>query len=199
MGMIRNNTELNKALDACAKAGIGMVAIKCMRGLGKAAKQPEKAREAFKNMGMSPHVAMLIGTLSDGRFASVCTEMPNRKIIEENCTAARAFRKPFDARQWKQLDEGMKLLSRATCSGCDGSCQRAAGTQTDFCSIARYLAYYEEDGKRDLARTLYNQLPPHRRDWQGADLKAASSACTSRLDFENILARAEKLLGERSA
>ncbi|UCD29197.1 MAG: aldo/keto reductase, partial [Planctomycetota bacterium] len=48
IGLIRQNTGLNKALDACAKADIGLIGIKAMRGLGGAEGQPDKTREAFK-------------------------------------------------------------------------------------------------------------------------------------------------------
>jgi len=196
IGMIRANAEFNKALDTCAKAGIGLIAMKSMRGLGNKKKQSPQAIEAFKELGLTPHTAMLVGLWSDGRFASVCSEMPNRKIIVENSEAARAFKNTFDASKWKQFDKGLKLLSRSTCPGCDGSCRNAAGSDTDFCSIARYLAYYEEDGKRNIARQLYQNLPPEKREWQNADLKAASRACVERLDFEEILSRADILLGD---
>jgi len=192
-GMIRSNDELNRALDACAKARIGLVCMKTSRGLGKPENQPA-AREAFKPLGLSPHQAMLVGMWSDGRFASVCSEMPNVKILEENTKLARTFRKPFGPDEWKLFDNAAKKLARATCPGCDGICQRAAGVQTDFCSIARFLAYYEEDGKRAMARQLYRQLAPEQRQWRRADLQAAARVCPVGMDFESLRRRAERLL-----
>jgi predicted aldo/keto reductase-like oxidoreductase len=193
--LIRSDDAFNKAIDVCAKAGIGLMAMKTTRGLGRATNQPDEAKDVFTKLGLSPHHAMYKGIWSDGRFAAVCTEMPNRRYIKENAAAARAFDKPFAPAEWEALDEGMRKLSRATCPGCDGSCRHAAGTQTDFCSIARYLAYYEEDGKREIARDFFAKLPPEQRDWRGADLVAASRACRARLDFPAILARARRLLG----
>lgn len=193
--LIRSTPELNKALDACANAGVGLIAMKTGRGLGKAADQPKSAREAFGKLGHSPHTAMLAGIWSDERFASVCSEMPSIQIIEENTAAARAFSKPFDAEQWKAFDEAARGLTRATCPGCDGSCRRAAGTDADLCAITRYLAYYRESGNRALARELYDRLTAGQRDWRGADLKAASRACRSHLDFESLIPLAERLMG----
>lgn len=192
-GLIRANPEFDKALDACAKAGIGLVAMKTTRGLGKAARQPDRAKDTFAALGLSPHQAMHAAIWNDGRFAAVCSEMASRKVIEQNAAGARSFRK-LDPEQVRQLETGMRELSRATCPGCDGSCRTAAGTQTDFCSIARYLAYYEEDGKRDMARELYAALPEIARSWQGADLQAASKACQGHLDFEDLLTRAARYL-----
>ncbi len=193
--LIRSTPELNKALDACANAGIGLVAMKTGRGLGKLADQPKSARDAFRKLGHSAHTAMLAGIWSDERFASACSEMPSIQLIEENAAAARAFRKPFDAEQWKAFDEAARSLARATCPGCDGSCRKAAGTQADLCSITRYLAYYRESGNRDLARDLLAQLPAEKRDWTGADLKAAAGACRAHLDFESLLPLAKRLIG----
>lgn len=190
--LIRSNAELNRAIDACAKADIGMMAMKTGRGLGRAVDQPERVADKFKALELTPHQAMQAGIWSDERFTAVCTEMPNRQFIVENCEGARRF-KPFTPDQWKLFDEAVKTLARSTCPGCDGSCRRAAGSLTDFCSITRYLAYAEEDGRRDEARALFADLPPEARDWATADLDAASRACHGRLDFKSILDRAGKL------
>ena len=84
--------------------------------------------------------------------------------------------------------------AKGCCIGCDGSCRRAAGTETAFNDVARYLCYYEENGDREGARRLFAALPPEARDWSNADLAAASEACISKLDFESILARAAEKL-----
>ncbi|MBN1490229.1 MAG: aldo/keto reductase [Phycisphaerae bacterium] len=193
--LIRSDAGLNRAIDTCAKAGVGLLAMKTGRGLGAAGTLSPRAIEAFRALGMSPHTAMLAGIWSDERFAAACSEMPSFKIVEENAAAARAFRKPFTPDEWKLFDEAAKGLARTTCPGCDGSCRRAAGTQTDFCSIMRYLAYCEESGNLAAARELYAELAPEQRDWRDADLAAASQACRSRLDFERLLARAARWLG----
>jgi predicted aldo/keto reductase-like oxidoreductase len=192
--LIRSTPELDRALDDCAKSGVGLMAMKTSRGLGRFGEQPDDARGAFEQFGLSPHQAMQAGIWSDGRFAAACVEMPSRRWIEENCEGARSFRKPFGEREWERFDEAAKKLSRATCPGCDGSCQRAAGTRTDFCSIARYLAYAEENGDRARARELFAALPAEARDWAGADLAAASRACRGGLDFRSLLDRAERLI-----
>lgn len=194
-GLIKADPKFDKALDVCAKAGVGLVAMKTTRGLGKAEAQPQNARDAFKPLGVGPHVAMLQGMWSDARFACIVSEMPSLQILDENASAARAFRKPLGDEQRKVLHEGIQKLSRATCPGCDGSCQVAAGARTDFCSIARFVAYHDEDGKRQRARELFAALPKEARSWADADLSAASRACRGGLDFERILARARQVLG----
>lgn len=191
-GLIRRETAFNQALDLCHKAGVGLVAMKTSRGLGKALDQPQQALEHFKKLNLTPHQAMQAGIWSDGRFACAVVEMANRRLIEENAAGARAFRKPFDEEQKKTLFDGIERLSRATCPGCTGACRQAAGVEADFCSVARFVAYHEEDGKRDEARQLFQKLPPAARDWRGGDLSAASQACPAKLDFTRICAAAER-------
>ncbi len=193
-GLIKANPDFDRAVDACAKAGVGLACMKTTRGLGRAARQPQNAQDAFKDLGLSPHHAMQSGMFSDGRFAVVVSEMSNFRQIEENTANARAFRKPFDPDQKKLLHEAIDQLSRATCPGCDGQCRHAAGTDTDFSAIARYLCYYEHDGERDKARELFRQLDPAARNWEGADLVAASRACSAHLDFVTLMHRVQRFL-----
>jgi predicted aldo/keto reductase-like oxidoreductase len=201
--LLRTNDELNRAVDVCAKGGIGLVAMKTTRGLGLKAAQRRGLKEGeaetetmpgFDSLGLSAFGAVHYGMWSDGRFAAICSAMLNRRAIEENTRNARRFT-PLGPEQQRLLEDGMKKLARATCPGCDGACQRAAGTQTDFASISRYLAYYDEDGNRQWARELYAELSPARRDAHGADLAAASKACWAGLDLEAIVTRAERCLG----
>ena len=202
--LLRTHEDLNRALDACTKAKVGLIAMKTTRGLGLKAAQrrglPEGQAETetmagFGKMGLSAFGAIHYGMWSDGRFTTVCSAMLNRRMIDENTRNARQFTRPLDRDQWKLLEDGMKKLARTTCPACDGSCRRAAGGETDFCSIARYLAYAEEDGNRDLARRLYRDLRPAHRRWRKSASRRASRACSARLDFESILPRTERLLG----
>src|SRR5262249_1695053 len=90
-GLIRAFPEFDKAIDSCVKAGVGLGCMKTTRGLGRAARQPEAASDAFKAMGLTPHEAMLRGMWSDGRFAVVVSEMANFRQLEENSATARGF------------------------------------------------------------------------------------------------------------
>lgn len=202
--LLRTHDDLNRALDACVKAKIGLVAMKTTRGLGLKAAQrrgvPEgqartETMPGFDKLGLSAFGAVHTGMYSDGRFDVVCSAMLNRRMIDENTQTARDFERPLTPDQWQMLEDGMRKLARATCPGCDGACRRAAGTTTDLCSIARYVAYAEEDGNRALGRSLYRGLPRDQREAIGADLIAARDACPARLNFAAILERARRLLG----
>jgi predicted aldo/keto reductase-like oxidoreductase len=184
--LLRENAEMNRAVDACYKAGIGLISMKEMLGGMPVIKEvwPE-----FESRGLSPAGAVLTAMWSDERFATICSHMDNIKKLKENAEVARTF-KPMTEAEIGMVNQMLDRHASGYCIGCDGSCRRAAGTATGFSAIARYLCYYEEKGDREGARRLFAALPPEARDWSGADLKAASQACVCKLDFEDILARA---------
>ncbi|MCP4589632.1 MAG: aldo/keto reductase [bacterium] len=187
--LIRDDAEFNKALDECHKAGIGLISMKEMRGRGGITGVfPE-----FEARGLSPFTAVLTAMWTDERFAAICSHMDNIVKLKENATAARGF-KPMNQTELTAVHRMLDGCSTGYCIGCDGSCRKAAGTQTAFNDIARCLCYYEENGDRTRARRLYAALPPEARAWAKADLEAASKACVSKLDFENILTRAAEKL-----
>lgn len=187
--LVRENKEFNQALDRCHKAGIGLISMKEMRGLDQI---PDVIPE-FEKLGLTKYAAVLSAVWSDERFASICSAMGNVKIIRENTTSAREF-KPLPPDKIAMITQTVDRLNKTFCAGCSGECCRAAGKQVAFSDIARYLNYYEADGDRENARALFQALPAELRDWSGADLKAASNACISKLPFEEILSRAAEKL-----
>ena len=188
--LVRKNSDFNKALDACHKAGVGLICMKEMRNGLKAI--PPVVPE-FEKLGLTKYAAVLHAVWTDQRFASICSAMSNVKIVKENTESARKF-KPLTEDQLGMVNGVMDRYASSFCVGCDGSCALAAGTDAAFGDIVRYLSYYEMDGDRETARRLFNELPPEHRDWSGADLKAAQAACVSNIDFEDYLARAEAKL-----
>ena len=188
--LICTNDEFNRALDNCFKAGVGLISMKQHRiGLPYI----KKIFPEYQAKGLNAYTALLHALWSDERFASICSSMGNAKQLKENADAARAF-KPLTKEELGAVHRMLDEHRHTCCHGCDGSCQRAAGTQTAFADIARYLSYYEQDGKRSEARTLFAALTPEQRDWSGAHLQAASRACVNKLDFQDILTRAAQKL-----
>jgi uncharacterized protein len=186
---VHEHDEFNKALDIAHKAGVGLIAMKTSRGL----KNIEKDLPTFKDLGLSPNAAVLHSVWTDERIASICSAMPNLKILKENVAAARNF-KPLKKDQMAAILDMYRQPGRQFCAACDGRCKRAAGTQAALNDIVRYLSYYEMDGDRERARELFAKLSPRQRDWTKADLAAASHACCSKLDFETLLRRAGQKL-----
>ena len=187
------NTRLNKAIDRCHAAGIGLISMKQIAGPNPEdflAQVAKKAPELIAK-GLSPYGALLHAIWSDERFATACVSMQNTDHVNENTAAARAFREPLKAAEIDALREAF-LASRPTlCPDCDGRCAVAAGTKAPLGDITRYLTYYERHGARSEARRRFAALSAEARDWRDADLEAAREACPAKLDFAELLPRVE--------
>jgi predicted aldo/keto reductase-like oxidoreductase len=197
--MLQNNPwvaqddDMNRALDAVYKRGIGLISMKQVAGnmnLGGVA----LALPDLVGQGLTPYQALLHAIWSDERFSSVCVSMRNTDQVRENSAAARAFR-PMTAAQVRRLGEACIAAGPTMCASCDGRCGRAAGTSAELGNLTRFLTYHDHHGNRAEARRLYAGLGEAARDWHGADLEAARKACPNRLDFAKLLPRAEDVLG----
>jgi aryl-alcohol dehydrogenase-like predicted oxidoreductase len=197
--MLQNNPwiaaegDMNRALDACYKRGIGLISMKQVAGhmnLHEMAMQlPEVAAQ-----GLTPYQALLHAIWTDERFASVCVSMRNTDQIRENAAAARRFQ-PMKKAGLDRLRAACIAAGPTLCASCDGRCSRAAGTVAELGNLTRFLTYHDHNGYRAEARRLYAALGEVARDWQGADLEAARQACPNQLDFAKLLPRAEEVLG----
>ena len=187
--LVRENAHFNKALDACHKAGVGLICMKEMR----AVEAMPKILPEFEELGLSPHQAVLHAVWTDERIATVTSEMPNLPILRENTAAARNF-KPLRPAKMAAVIGLYERYGGGFCNACDGRCRRAGHTKAALNDITRALSYYERDGQQEEARKLYASLSPEQRDWHGADLAAASVACLAKLDFATLLPRAKQKL-----
>jgi hypothetical protein len=183
---------MNRALDAVAKAGIGLISMKQVAGnvnLDAVA----AAVPALRAGGLTPYQGLLHAIWTDERFASVCVSMRNTDQIRENAAAARVFR-PMLQSDIRRLRDACIAAGPTMCAGCDGRCAHAAGTKAELGNLTRFLTYHDHHGHRAEARRQYAALPPEARDWRGADLEAARQACPNRLNFAQLLPRADEVL-----
>jgi aryl-alcohol dehydrogenase-like predicted oxidoreductase len=197
--MLQNNPwvaqddDLNRALDACYRRGIGLISMKQVAGhmnLGAVA----LALPDLAEKGLTPYQALLQAIWSDERFSSVCVSMRNTDQVRENAAAARAFR-PMTTAEVGRLGEACIAAGPTMCASCDGRCGRAAGTTAELGHLTRFLTYHDHHGHRAEARRQYAGLSAEARSWHGSDLAAARQACPNRLDFAKLLPRAEEVLG----
>jgi aryl-alcohol dehydrogenase-like predicted oxidoreductase len=197
--MLRNNpwlareADMNRALDACHKRGIGLVSMKQVAGNMNLAAIARQLPE-LKEKGLTPYQGLLHAIWSDERFASCCVSMRNTDQVRENTEAARTF-KPMTTAEIDRLHRACIAAGPTFCAGCNGQCSLAAGTQAELGNLTRFLTYHDHHGYRSEARRLYAELSDAARNWRGADLEAARQACPNHLDFAKLLPRAEDVLG----
>jgi aryl-alcohol dehydrogenase-like predicted oxidoreductase len=194
---LEQDAPLNRALDACHKAGIGLVSMKQVAGQANGPdsvlNQVYRRAPVLKEKGLTPYQGLLHAIWTDERIASSCVSMRTIDQIRENADAARRF-EPLKRAEIGQLRDAMLAAGPTLCADCDGRCSAAAGTSAELGNLTRFLTYHEHHGYRSEARRLYAELPEAARDWKAADLAAARAACPSRLDFARLLPEVDRLL-----
>jgi predicted aldo/keto reductase-like oxidoreductase len=178
---------LDKALDACHKAGIGLVAMKTMRDV----KDVPKRLPEFEKLGLTVHQAKLHACLSDPRIASICNSIENVDQMADGTAGVRSYKEPLKFAHMELLKETILAGRRTMCTGCP-ACE-AASKQTDFAfhDISRFVTYYEQDGNTE-ARDYYQALAAEYRNPSKVDLAALRDACHFKTDYPEIIRRAER-------
>ena len=184
---------MNRALDACHKAGIGLISMKQVAGQRTSKKSARTVARPHEK-GLTPYQGLLHAIWTDERFSSCCVSMRNTDQVRENAEAARVF-KPLTKAELDRLRDACIAAGPTLCADCDGRCSLAAGTNAELGNLTRFLTYHDHHGYRAEARRLYNEMPEAARNWAGADLEAARHACPNKLDFAKLLPRADEVLG----
>jgi hypothetical protein len=177
----------DQALDAAYKAGIALVAMKTMRNTGDVPKRlPE-----FDKLGLTTHQAVLQACWSDPRISVVCNMIDNVDQMQTSSAAARNYKTPLKTAHIELLRETILASRRTLCPGCPSCDAFAATSRFALLDIARYVTYYEQDGNAG-ARELYHALPEFARNAAGVDLAALRDRCAFRIDYPEIVKRAQR-------
>jgi predicted aldo/keto reductase-like oxidoreductase len=187
-----NGDAIRRALDAAAKANLGVVAMKTQGGAGNFPERDASPRfSEFMAKGFKKEQAAIKAVFAEHRIHTVVSEMTNRDMLRENIAAASV--PTLSARDRGRLEEYRQATSHLYCHGCGHHCEPVAGGMA-VADILRFLRYDEVYGKRRRARELYQALPPEARDVGTADLVAAQSACPHHLPIVELVGRADKKL-----
>ena len=178
---------LDKALDAAHQAGIGLVAMKTMRG----AKDVPKRLPELDKLGLTTHQGVLHAAWSDPRISAVCNMIDNVDQMQNSTAAARNYKEPLKFAHMELIKDTILAGRRTMCTGCP-ACE-AASQQTGFAflDIARFVTYYEQDGNTE-ARDYYQELAAEHRDTSKVDLAALRDTCHFKTDYPEIIRRAER-------
>ncbi len=188
---LAQDTELQVAIDACHKAGIGLIAMKT-QGMGQRIKTEadKKLVEHFLQRGFTEGQAKIKLVLEDKRFSSACVGMKNVSVLNSNVAAA------FDKTKLTQADrEVFSQYAKATCdgycAGCADICNSALADVPYVSDIMRYLMYYNSYGEQAEARRLFAQIPANvRSKLLSTDYSAAEAHCPQHLPIRELVTEA---------
>ncbi len=181
--------ELNRAIDACHRAGIGLLAMKTQ---GSVPRNLESV-VGFRSNNFTLGQAKLKSVWADERIASICSEMDSVQYVRENVAAARS-ETPLTAEESHQLNQLAALTANYACNGCKHLCEQTINRNVAISETLRYLMYYECYGKTDRARELYRSIPASARNISDSELRLACQVCPQGIDIPTRLRRARELL-----
>jgi uncharacterized protein len=184
------NKELNLAIDAAHKAGVGLIAMKTQgseAGIQDAWKKFEQTGKWNKFQ------AVLKAVWADERITAAVSHMDDMQKLEENIAAA------LDRQKLGKLDrDALERYAAATrgyaCDGCGHLCEAATPGGTRISSTLRYLMYHDSYGQPEEARALFQSLPAEARRLANVDFSAATRACPHGVDITAQMTRAAEVL-----
>jgi predicted aldo/keto reductase-like oxidoreductase len=195
---LMNDDDIDRAVDACYKADIGLVAMKTQGqrfGPRRSGGDEDLAvTEAFMAKGYTLHQARLKAVWSDGRIASCLSALYNLTILKENVAAA-TDNVQLSVKDMEVLDRLARANCGLYCKGCM-SCASAMASESRIHDILRYMMYYNSYGERDEARRLFRALPPSvRKGLTSRDYTKAEGECPQKIEIGKMMVEAERLLG----
>jgi hypothetical protein len=184
------NKELNDAIDACAKAGVGLIAMKTQRS----EMSFQDSWKKFQTEGKwTKHQAVLKAVWADDRITAAVSHMDTFEKLKQNIAAA------VDQFDLGQTDlDAIRNYAEATrnqaCDGCDHICGPAVGAPVQIGATLRYLMYHDLYGETDKARELFARLPAEARQLRGVDFRGANASCPFGVDVAAHMKRAADVL-----
>ncbi len=195
---VMGDKDLQAAVEACHRAGIGLTAMKTQASRSWFAGSGDvhsKMLDRFIGRGFTDKQANLKVVWEDRRIAAICSQMPSLTILLANAAAA-LDKKRLSAYDRRLLDLYAAESRPAYCAGCAGICAAACGGQVPVAQVMRYLMYAREYGDEGLARGLFAELPAEARQRLGsADYSLAERRCPQGMPIARLMREAQNELG----
>lgn len=194
---LMNDDGIKKGIDACARAGIGLIAMKIQGERFRTSDSPEDlaAVNHFIKKGYTLQQARHKAVWEDERIATCLSEITNLTILKENVAAAVDGVGLTDTDR-KVLDKLAQTSRRLYCQGCL-RCESVMGKESGIPDVLRYMMYYNNYGERDRAREEFKRLPEHVKNrLTSGDYSPAERVCPNRIEIGRAMREAAGILGD---
>jgi uncharacterized protein len=182
--------QLNDAIDAAHKAGVGLIAMKTQ---GAEASFRDGWKQFEQTGKWNKYQSVLKAVWADQRISAAVSHMTTIEQLRENIAAA-LDRSKLTLVEEQALRRYAERTRPYACDGCDQICGSALDAPVQIGTAMRCLMYHEAYGDPDKARRVFNELPPEARRLAGVDFSPANRACPHGVDVAAHMARAAKLL-----
>jgi predicted aldo/keto reductase-like oxidoreductase len=181
---------LNNAIDAAAKANIGLIAMKTQgseAGIEDAWKKFEKTGKWTK------HQAVLKAVWADTRITAAVSHMDTLEKLQQNIAAAVDNQK-LGAADWQSIERYARATRDQACDGCGQRCASALARPVNVATTLRCVMYHDVYKDAAKAQRVFSELPAEQRNLSGLDFEAARRACPHGVDIPRHMERARAIL-----
>ncbi len=189
---VMQDAKMQAAVEACYKAGIGIIAMKTLGVWTETKVETEADKKIvghFQAKGFTEMQAKIKAVLSDKRIASACVGMRNIAEVTENAGAV-VDKSKLTRQDMQVLGEYAKATCGGYCAGCGDICAAAAGAG-QINDVMRCLMYYNGYGEHEMARESFAKIPgAARRRLAKADYRLAERRCPQRLPIAKLVKEA---------
>jgi len=200
---VMQDPKMQAAIEACHKAGIGLIAIKTQaagpvaRWVGQVVKVETKEDKRlvgyFTKRGFTEGQTKIKAVLQDERFSSVCVGIGNVALLASNVDAVLDKTKLMQA-DMDVLNRYAQETSRNYCAGCAEICDSTlpdALCHGQISDIIRFLMYYNNYGDKERAKRLFRHIPAGvRGELLSTDYTLAEARCPQHLPIGKLVAEA---------
>jgi predicted aldo/keto reductase-like oxidoreductase len=196
---VMTTDEMQRAIDACHQAGIGLTAMKTQASSSWARKGAESAEsqalaKRFLDKGVTEEQAKLLAVWTDERIAAICSQMNTLAILKAN-TEAAVNQSRLTAADRRRFDAEAQATAANYCAGCTDNCQPALTAAVPVGKIMRCLMYLRTYGDHFHARVEFNDVPAVIRSQLATlDYRAAEKRCPQRMPIGRLMVEAAEEL-----
>jgi len=190
---LMQDPKMSAAIDACHKAGIGLVAMKT-QARRIISDKDKKLTGRFMQRGFTEGQAKIKVVLQDERFSSACVRMENIAVLNENVAAAMDKTK-LSQDDMRVFNDYAHQTRSSYCAGCSQICSSVLPGVPCVSDIMRYLMYYNSYGDQVRARQLFAQIPERiKGNLLSIDYGPAEFRCPQCLPIGKLVAEAVRKL-----
>jgi hypothetical protein len=183
------NKELNAAIDRCAKAKVGLIAMKTQSSEGSFADAWKKFEQTGK---WNKFQAVLKAVWADERIAAAVSHMDTFEKLRENIAAA-LDKTTLGAAELEALNKYAEATRAFACDGCDHLCNPSVDAPVRIGDTMRALMYHDSYGDPEKARALWEKMPEAARPLRTVDFTPANRACPNGINVAWHMQRASEL------
>jgi uncharacterized protein len=179
--------SMEQAIDAAAKANLGIVGMKVMAGGFRSLKPGDPTIEKLHREGAM--LSALKWTLKNRNVATTIPSMTDMDQLEENL---RAMAQPFAGADEKLLAKKLEIIKPLycrLCGECEGTCAKGLPIQDTL----RFLTYAEGYGQFALGRERFQELPIAQKTVRCDDCDECTVTCCHGVQVSARMSRAQEL------